>query len=169
MGNNNAQIPGSRIIVDTLDQEFARLHARLRKLIKGTPATSLYERGPDSDAAAPSVGEHVLRSAAVVEMTFGGITANLWDDPFEWTLPEHLSTPAKLIEHLKEVESLRQRAFESFNDDSCLTRQVATPSDATQPLARLLVTTLVRAAEFHAHAVAAHQRLFGIAASGFII
>ena len=39
-----------------------------------------------------SCGEYILRSAAAVEQTFGGITTRLWDDPFEWTLPEALST-----------------------------------------------------------------------------
>jgi hypothetical protein len=32
--------------------------------------------------------EQILRSARIVEQVSGGITANLWDDPFEWTLPE---------------------------------------------------------------------------------
>ena len=58
--------------------------------------------------AADSCGEQVLRSAAIVEQTFGGLTANLWDDPFEWTLPETLSTSAKVIEYLNEVEATRQ-------------------------------------------------------------
>jgi hypothetical protein len=43
----------------------------------------LYREQP---ATGDSCGEQVLRSAAIVEQSFGGLTANLWDDPFEWTL-----------------------------------------------------------------------------------
>ena len=42
------------------------------------------------------LGEHIVRSAGAVEQTFDGITANLWDDPFEWTLPENLATPREV-------------------------------------------------------------------------
>jgi hypothetical protein len=95
-----------------------------------------------------SVGECVLRSAAAVEQTFGGITANLWDDPFEWTLPEYLSTPARMRDYLDEVEETRRRAFSSFTDDDCLRKQVAVPSGATLPLIDLLRETLARAAAY---------------------
>ncbi|HEX2269316.1 MAG TPA: hypothetical protein VHH35_07275, partial [Pyrinomonadaceae bacterium] len=63
----------------------------------------------------PDQLHQILRSAAVIEQTFGGLTANLWDDPFEWTLPETLSTPELVIEHLSEVDALRQRFFSSID------------------------------------------------------
>jgi hypothetical protein len=95
--------------------------------------------------------ESVLRSAGVIEQTFGGITANLWDDPFEWTLPEYLSTTEKLLTYLAEVEATRGRAFLSFADDDCLMQLIATPS-GTRPLIELLLETLTRAASFHGQA-----------------
>lgn len=161
----NAQISAERIIVDSLDREFALLHARSCHLTQQMSDETIYLTPTNSQ---PSVGESILRSAAEVEQTFGGITANLWDDPFEWTLPEHLSTTTKIIEHLGEVEALRRRAFTSFTDDSCLAKQVATPSD-TRPLVDLLLSTLLRAREHQAAAVVTFKCLSSISAPGFII
>ena len=166
----NAQTLGKRKIVESLDREFARLHARSCEMSENTPdeilylVTTLTGRGP-----LPSVGESLLRCAAAVEQTFGGITSNLWDDPFEWTLPEYLTTPAKVIEHLVEVETTRQRAFSSFDDDSCLLKQVATPTGETRPLIELLLETLVRAAQYQGQGVVSLKSLSGTRAPGFII
>ncbi len=142
----NAQTPAKRQIVELLDREFARLHARLCALVGATPHERLYRTvAAKSNQSVGSIGESVLRSAAAIEQTFGGITANLWDDPFEWTLPEQLSSPVKVIEHLADVEATRTRAFSSFTADECLLKQVATPSGAAKPLIELLLETLVRA------------------------
>jgi len=157
----NAQTLGRREIVESLDREFARLHLRSCAVIENTPGETLYSittssgTGSLPSGSLPSVGENVLRCAAAIEQTFGGITSNLWDDPFEWTLPEYLSTPAKVIEHLAEVEETRKRAFSSFDGDACLLKHVATPSGETRPLVELLLETLVRAAEYQGLAVAA--------------
>lgn len=166
----NAQILGGREIVQSLDREFARLHLRSCAVMNNTPGEILYSLTTSTETAAmPSVGESVLRCAAAVEQTFGGITSNLWDDPFEWTLPEYLTTPAKVIEHLSEVEMTRQRAFSSFADDDCLLKHVATPSAGTRPLVELLLETLVRAADYQGRAVATLKFLSGISTPGFII
>ncbi len=146
-GPLSAQALGKRHIVESLDRAFARLHARSCDIVQRTTSEQLYE--PRGEAL--SIGESVLRSAAVVEQTFGGITANLWDDPFEWTLPEHLTTPAKVIEHLGEVEAVRARAFASFTDDSCLTKQIATPAEQSEMLIDLLLDTIRRAAAYQGH------------------
>ena len=147
-GPLSAQALGKRHIVESLDRAFARLHANSCDIVRRTIGEQLYEpRG-----GAFSIGESVLRSVAVVEQTFGGITANLWDDPFEWTLPEHLTTPAKVIEHLEEVEAVRARAFASFTDDSCLTKQIATPAEQSEQLIDLLLETLQRAAAYQGQA-----------------
>ena len=145
----SAQAFGKRHIVESLDRAFARLHLRSCHIIERTHAEALYE-----DSAGVSIGESVLRCAAVVEQTFGGITANLWDDPFEWTLPEHLTTPARIIEHLEEVEATRARAFASFTGDACLLKHIVTPADETQRLIDLLVETLARAASQQGQAAA---------------
>ncbi|MDQ3821595.1 MAG: hypothetical protein M3362_28485, partial [Acidobacteriota bacterium] len=95
------------------DEQFARLHARSIALIEVVPQEKLYWQPRGSPVAFPlySCGEHLLRSAAAVEQTFGGLTSNLWDDPFEWTLPETLKTPASVAAYLNEVEETRERGF----------------------------------------------------------
>lgn len=168
---NNAQTPGERRIVESLDREFARLHANSCDLVDHTPPQILYTTGvaTGSSFSYPSIGESLLRSAAVVEQTFGGITANLWDDPFEWTLPEYLSTPAKVHEHLLEVESTRLRAFSSFADDSCLVQEVATPANETSALLNLLLGSLLRATGYQAQAQLVLKTLSCNSPAGFII
>ena len=87
-------------IVRSLDAEFAGLHERSLTLLRAVPAGRLYWQPPFEGAPrlpARSCGEHILRSAAAVEQTFGGITVSLWDDPFEWTLPESLPTPESVM------------------------------------------------------------------------
>ena len=143
-----AQTSNKRFIVESLDREFARLHARSCAIVEQITDETLYSSNP----GATSVGESILRCAAEIEQTFGGITANLWDDPFEWTLPEHLSTKSKILEHLAEVEALRQRAFTSFSNDACLSKHVATPSTETRPLIELLLKTLLRASDHQSQA-----------------
>jgi hypothetical protein len=162
----NAQTLGKSDLIESLDREFARLHLRACSVIENTPGERLYQI---TASLCTSVGENILRSTAAIEQTFGGITSNLWDDPFEWTLPEYLSTPGKVIEHLIEVEETRKRAFSSFDDDACLLKHVATPSGETKPLVELLLETLVRAAQYQGQAVAASESLSGIGAPGFII
>jgi len=138
-----------RAIVESLDREFAHLYVSWCAAIADTPPDLLYaEPTPSQQLPSASIGECVLRSAAAVEQTFGGITANLWDDPFEWTLPEYLSTPARMRDYLDEVEETRRRAFSSFTDDDCLRKQVAIPSGETVLLINLLKETLARAAAY---------------------
>src|SRR5918993_938186 len=162
-GPTSAQAAGRRHIVASLDRAFARLHASSCDILRRTTIEELYEpRG-----GALSIGESVLRSAAIVEQTFGGISANLWDHPFEWTLPEHLTRPSKVIEHLGEVEAVRARAFASFTDDSCLTKQIATPAEQSELLIDLLLDTLLRATAYQGYA--AGKFVSRTDAGGFII
>jgi hypothetical protein len=158
--------PAPRVMIQSLDDEFAQLHKRTRLLIEETSADKLY--------AAPyrglgSVGEYVLRSAAAVEQTFGGLMSNLWDDPFEWTLPETLSTTDKVLEYLEEVDQTRRRTFESLGCDSDLSKNVVLPSDEVKPLLAVLVETLVRASNYQGRAVATLKFLSDVRGAGVII
>jgi hypothetical protein len=169
-GKVNAQTLVRREIVDSLEREFTRLHFRSCALIETTPPDLLYAVAAGSSfSSSNSIGERLLRCAAAIEQTFGGIASNLWDDPFEWTLPEHLSTPAKVSEHLVEVEMIRRRAFSSFADDSCLLKRVAMPSGETRALVELLLETLERAINYQGQAVLLLKTLSGICPPGFII
>jgi hypothetical protein len=150
----NAQTLDPRENVSCLDRDFARFHIEACALINQTSSETLYTAPTAENAGAAgqsqlfSVGESVLRGAAAIEQTFGGITANLWDDPFEWTLPEYLSTPEKVIDHLNEVEATRLRAFSSFTDDECLEKHIAVPAGGTLPLGQVLLETLQKTLEW---------------------
>lgn len=123
------------------DREFLRLQSEWCEQIQAIEPEKIYQRPTAHES---SFGEYVVRSARAVEQTFGGITAGLWDDPFEWTLPENLTTPEKLLEYFDEVEATRQRGFALFKNDEDLMKEVMTPSGKMQ-LASLLLDTLVRA------------------------
>jgi hypothetical protein len=147
-------------IISSLDAEFARLHGRSVALVRAVPPDQLYWQPQGSDGLLlASCGEHLLRSAAAVEQTFGGITATLWDDPFEWTLPETLSTPGLVEEYLDEVEETRRRGFALVKADAELGKEIAVPSGGMRPLAALFVETLARAAHHQGRAFAVF-RLF---------
>jgi hypothetical protein len=135
-------------VVNALDRAFADLIVSLQEIVRLVDPALLYR-----PAAGGSVGEQVLRSAAAIEQTFGGLTANLWDDPFEWTLPETLSTPALIIEYLSEVDASRQRVFNAIDDDAALSKYVSVPSGESRPLIDPLIETLVRASDYRGRAV----------------
>ncbi|HEX7720668.1 MAG TPA: hypothetical protein VF397_00825 [Pyrinomonadaceae bacterium] len=135
-------------LISWFDREFARLEHAWRELIQATDDQRLYQIDNQQNL---SVGEQVLKSARIVEQTFGGITANLWDDPFEWTLPETLSTSQKLLAYLGEVESARRRGFALFQSDQDLLKTIMTPAGSTQVMS-LLLETLVRAGHYHLNA-----------------
>lgn len=142
----------NRDIVNHLDREFAESIIRLKELVRSITSDKLYRKPP-----AVSIGENILRSAAVMEQTFGGLTANLWDDPFEWTLPETLSTADRIIEYLSEVDSARQRAFNSILDDSALSKYISDSSGEPRRLISLLLETLVTAADYRGRALSARS------------
>ena len=153
-----------RTAVDLLDREFVSLLDSLHALTSSVPADLLYRRPP-----AVTIGENILKSAGVVEQTFGGITTNLWDDPFEWTLPETLSTPVHILEYLSEVETTQSRAFASIVNDDMLLKFIPVPSGNPCLLLELLVQTLNRASDYRGRAVATLKMLSDVSAAGFII
>src|SRR5882757_125822 len=116
--------------IDGIERQFAQLNSESHKLIKAISPELLYRQPPGKRNFLPlhSCGELVLRGAAVVEQTFGGITANLWDDPFEWTLPETLPTPDKVTGYLDEVEATRKHGFRLFKSDVDLVKEIMAPS-----------------------------------------
>ena len=136
-------------LIADLHRQFSQLHQESRELIHAIPPELLYYRPPNGVDSLPanSCGEQILRSAAAVEQTFGGITTNLWDDPFEWTLPETLSTPERVSDYLNEVEATRKRGFELFQSDDDLLKEIMAPAGATK-LRPLLLDTLERARHY---------------------
>ncbi len=147
-------------LLPALAAQFAALHARSLALVDLVPPDTLYWQ-PRATRVFPvySCGEYILRAAACVEQTFGGITANLWDDPFEWTLPEALPTPTHVAAYLMEVEATRLRGCALLHTDDELRQEIAVPSGEMQTLSALLLDTLARATHYQGRAFATF-RLF---------
>lgn len=147
------------LLIATLDRQFERLHANSTGLLRALAPERLYWK-PEADRSVTrnySCGEYLLRSAGVVERTFGGLTANLWDDPFEWTLPEVLRTPVEMLVYFDEVEATRRRGFTLLKNDDELGRVIALAPDEFKPLGELLLDTLAGASHWQGNAFATYS------------
>ncbi len=144
-----------KLFINLFDRQFSDLHLRSCEFIQKIPDEKLYWQPREKDALFPvnSCGEYVLRSAGAVEQTFGGLTVKLWDDPFEWTLPEQLSTIDKILEYLAEVEETRQKGFALFQSDEDLRRELPAP-EKLKTIFALLLETIARAEHFQGRAFA---------------
>ncbi len=145
-------------LIESFERQFAILHSRSCKFVEKIPNEKLFwkPRPMKYDFVQFSCGEFILRSAGAVEQTFGGITSRLWDDPFEWTLPEELSTTEKIIEYLAEVETTRQKGFAFFVSDSDLQKEMPAP-EKIKSVFELLLETIARAENFQGRAFAVFQ------------
>lgn len=147
-----------RKTIEIFDAKFAALHVRSCAFLEIVPPERLYWQTRESEALFPvnSCGEFILRSAAAVEQTFGGLTTRLWDDPFEWTLPEALPTPDLVRGYLGEVESTRLRGFTFLKTDADLAREIPAP-EKLRPIIEIFIDTLTRAAHYQGRAFAVLQ------------
>ena len=145
-------------LIETFDAQFLKLHQRSGAIVELVPTEKLYWQPREKTALFPvnSCGECILRSAAAIEQTFGGITTRLWDDPFEWTLPEQLSTNDLIQEYLGEVEDTRRKGFEFFKSDEDLRRAIPAPVHL-KSIFQVLLETLARAEHFQGRAFAVFQ------------
>src|SRR3954447_4719901 len=116
-------------LLTAFDRRFVAIDKRSRELLAGIPGNSLFEKPREMAASLVpfSCGECILRSAAMVEKTFGGITTRLWDDPFEWTLPEKLFNGEGIIRYMDEVAATRDHGLSFFKSDDVLTKQIPAP------------------------------------------
>lgn len=144
-----------KTFIDSFDRQFLQINLRSSELVRKIPHDKLYWQPRETDALFPvnSCGEYVLRSAAAVEQTFGGLTVKLWDDPFEWTLPEQLSSGDLILEYLAEVEETRRRGFTLFLRDKDLRRELPAP-EKLKTIFALLLETIHRAEHFQGRAFA---------------
>ncbi len=147
-------------ILSALDKQFSQLDQRSRSLLTLLDAGTLYARplGMEGTIEPFSCGEFIARSAATVERTFGGITTRLWDDPYEWTLPEKLADTALLLTYLDEVEATRLRGFAFFASDTELSHEIPAP-ERMRPLGEIIVETIALASHYQGRAFAVYQLL----------
>lgn len=149
-----------RTNIEIFERGFASQHDRSLRLLDLVSDADLYRRPRElpQSFAMFTIGEYILRSAATVEQTFGGITTRLWDDPFEWTLPEKLNTTALVLEYLSEVRGTTVKGLAFFNSDDDLKREIPAPSEL-KPVIQVLLETLARAEHFQGRAFAVFQML----------
>ncbi len=144
-----------KTFIESFERQFSQINSRSREIIGKTPDEKLYWQPRETNALFPvnSCGEYILRSAGKIEQTFGGLTTKLWDDPFEWTLPEQLSSGDLILEYLIEVEETRRKGFALFASDEDLLRELPAP-EKLKSIFALLLETVARAEHFQGRAFA---------------
>lgn len=149
-------------VIEFFDAAFRQIHKRSSELLDILSQEELYLRPKNTVANLTplSTGEFLLRSAAAVEQFAGGITRRLWDDPFEWTLPEKLTSKELVREYLNEVESLRQQAFGFIKSDRELHAKIPAPNDL-RTIGEIIIDAFARAAHYQGRAFSAYQILTG--------
>lgn len=137
---------------DVIDRRSLDLLARLNE-------SRLFWKPPRVEAEGEpySCGELVIRSAGAIEQTFGGITTRLWDDPFEWALPEELSTKSRVTEYLKDVTATRRTGFEFLTSDDDLFKQIPAPENL-RSIAEILLDTVGRSSNLQGRAFGVAQQ-----------
>ena len=147
-------------LLDSFASGFADCIARSHSLLEMTSADDLYRRPRELPRTFTmfTIGEYLLRSAATIEQTFGGITTRLWDDPFEWTLPEKLDSPGLVAEYLNEVSATVDRGFTFLDSDEVLLREIPAPT-TIKSIGEVLIETLARAEHYQGRAFGVFQAL----------
>ena len=128
-----------RTLVEEMESEFADVEARLRSLLETTPEEVLFAKPlhDEKTLVELSVGGCIIRAAAMIEQVFLGITRRLWDDPFEWTLPEKLSSRNAILEYIAEVSETRAKGMAFLTSDSDLSRRLPAPEELRSIFAAL--------------------------------
>ena len=141
--------------INIFNAKYKELHDVSCQLINKVPLEKLFWQPLEKDNLFPinSCGEYILRSAGKVEQTFGGITTKLWDDPFEWTLPEQLSSNELILEYLAEVEATRLKGFTFLQSDDDLKKEIPAPIKILS-LFEILLETLQTAENYQGRALA---------------
>ncbi len=148
------------ILMENFKLQFEKSELNSRRLLEKLTDEQLFEKPRQLPRSMTmfSCGEYILRSAAAIEQTFGGITTKLWDDPFEWTLPESLDSVGKISEYLSEVRAAKGRGFAFLTSDHDLTKRIPAP-EKLKTIHQILLETLDRSAHFQGRAYAVYQML----------
>ena len=156
-----------RELIDTFEAKFHELSGESLALVETVEPQHLF-RKPEKFANTLelfSCGEFILRSAGAVEQTFAGITSRQWDDSFEWTLPEYMTSPERIAVYLSEVVNITRRGFSFFQSDQDLLRVLPAPREM-KPLVEILLDCYARAARFQGKAIAVSKLITGAEVTG---
>jgi hypothetical protein len=145
-------------LISALRHAFEEQDIRSRRLLSALSDEQIYlQPRPTRGSMVPfSCGEYILRSAAMVEQAFGGITTRLWDDPFEWTLPEKLANRDLILGYLDEVAATREKGLEFIGSADDLTREMPAPREL-RSLAAVLIDALTMAEHYQGRAFGVFQ------------
>ncbi len=148
------------ILIENFRRQFELSDVNSRRLLGKLNNARLFQKPKpvQYSMAMFSCGEYLLRSAAAVEQTFGGITTKLWDDPFEWTLPEKLDSVGKIEEYFTEVRETREKGLAFFSSDGDLIKQIPAP-EKLKTIHQIMLETLERASHFQGRAFAVFQMI----------
>ncbi|MBV6495954.1 MAG: hypothetical protein DCC44_03825 [Acidobacteria bacterium] len=149
-----------RNLIDGFARKFEQIDSETRGLLGQLPEDRIFSNVGTAELPYMSAGTCLLRSAAAVEQTFGGITTRLWDDPFEWTLPEKLSTQELILEYLDEVAETRLHGLAFLASDDDLSRELPAP-EKLRSIFSLLLETAATADHYLGRAAAIYQILTG--------
>jgi hypothetical protein len=151
-----------REIIEELQSSFDELIRRSVEMTKAVAADDLFRKPAQFEGSYEmfSIGEFMLRSTGAIEQAFAGITTRLWDDPFEWTLPEYMASPERILDYLDEVSETARRGFTFLKDDDELKRQLPAPREL-KTILQILLSAIERAAHFQGRAAAACQLVSG--------
>ena len=133
-----------RSLIDSLGQRFESIHSASLELLDEFPADHLFIHSELGGERGTSFAFELIRAAAEVEKAFGGITRRLWDDPFEWTLPEELSTKTAIRNYLAEVAAAREKGLRFIRSDEELSAKIPAPEEFLS-LSEILTQTISRA------------------------
>lgn len=147
-----------RTLIGSIEDQFKALEIRLRSLVDKTPDDRLFWKPVPNETTLieMSIGGCAIRSAAMIEQVFLGITRRLWDDPFEWTLPEKLSTKAAIFNYFAEVSEIREKGLAFLASDADLSRRLPAPEEL-KPIFEVLMTALMNADQFYGQALAIYR------------
>lgn len=146
--------------LSSFDLRFRDVDRRSRELLSNLDDDQLFlkPRAQLNSLLPYTCGEYILRSAGMVERSFGGITTRLWDDPFEWTLPEEFAGKSEIIQYLDEVDATRSNGFSFFTSDADLMLQIPAP-EKLRSIHDILLDTIALASHFQGRAFAVFQML----------
>ena len=145
-------------IIDELQENFETLIARSAEMTRQVSSDDLFRKPEAFEGTYEmfSFGEFILRSAAAIEQAFAGMTTRLWDDPFEWTLPEYMASPERILLYFDEVSETTRRGFAFMKTDEDLKRRIPAPREL-QTIFHVLLSAYERAAHFQGRAAAVHR------------
>ena len=147
------------MITEILKTSYLDCLSRSELLLKKVPAQLLFhDLGEGKRLEHLSVGYYLLRSAGALEQVVGGMTRRLWDDPFEWTLPEALASHDAIERYLSEVRDSVISGFSIFTSDAELLRDLPAPVKI-KPIAAALIEALSLANERQGRAIAIFDAL----------